>query len=219
MSTLIMLRDLNKSYTNGKIKNQVLTGFSRTFDERCFTVLAGPSGSGKSSLLNILATLDEPDSGEYRLEGRLVDFSDRNGLTEIRKHNFGFVFQSFNLIPVLSALENVELPLTLFDYSGKERRAMAERALALVRLDNKLRSRPGEMSGGEQQRVAIARAIARHPKIVFADEPTANLDRKNALNIVNLMSRLNEEEGISFIIASHDEKVIHAGREVISLGE
>lgn len=219
MDIMIKLNKLNKSYRNGKVYNQVLADFSQEFEEQCFTILAGPSGSGKSSLLNILATLDEPDSGEYWMEGKLINFSDRKGLTEIRKNSFGFVFQSFNLIPVLNALENVELPLTLFNYSEQERREMAEKALSLVKLDHKQKNRPGEMSGGEQQRVAIARAIARHPKIVFADEPTANLDKRNAINIIDLMADLNNNEGISFIIASHDEKVIHTGRKVINLGE
>lgn len=219
MDTIIKLSDINKSYTNGKIKYQVLTNFSWEFDNHCFSILAGPSGSGKSSLLNILATLDEPDSGVYLLNGQPVNFRSKGDLTELRKQNFGFVFQSFNLIPVLSALENVELPLTLFSYSEKERGDMAKRALELVGLAEKINKRPYEMSGGEQQRVAIARAIARHPHIIFADEPTANLDRQNALNIINLMQELNEKEGLSFIIASHDDKVIRAGKEVINLGE
>lgn len=219
MDAIIELSHINKSYTNGKIKHQVLTDFSWEFDKHCFSILAGPSGSGKSSLLNILATLDAPDSGIYLLNGQQVNFECKASLTELRKQNFGFVFQSFNLIPVLNALENVELPLTLFNYSEKERSDMAKRALELVGLAEKIQKRPYEMSGGEQQRVAIARAIARHPNIIFADEPTANLDRQNALNIIHLMQHLNEEEGLSFIIASHDDKVIQVGKEVINLGE
>jgi len=217
MNTIIKMDNINKYYQYGKIKNQVLNNYSHEFKENCFTILAGPSGSGKSTLLNIMATLDEPDSGTYLLENKEINFKDKKALTYIRKNNFGFVFQSFNLIPVLSALENVELPLTLFSYKEEQRKEMAEKALRLVGLGEKIKSRPGEMSGGEQQRVAIARAIARHPKIVFADEPTANLDRKNALNIISLMKQLNEEEKLSFIIASHDEKVIQTGKEVITL--
>lgn len=219
MNTIITLNQINKTYRNGKVSTQVLTDFSWEFTDPCFTVLAGPSGSGKSSLLNILATLDAPDSGTYLLRGEPVDFNDKKRLTEIRKTSFGFVFQSFNLIPVLNAVENVELPLTLFPYSAEERKEMAEKALELVGLKDKLKSRPTEMSGGEQQRVAIARAMARHPAVVFADEPTANLDKKNALHIIDLMKTLHEAEGINFIIASHDDKVIQAGKEILRLGE
>ncbi|MDR0891676.1 MAG: ABC transporter ATP-binding protein [Mediterranea sp.] len=219
MNAIIQLNHIDKSYVNGKIRNQVLNDFSRSFTHRCFAVLAGPSGSGKSSLLNILATLDRPDAGEYWLNGSQVSFDNKKKLTELRKQNFGFVFQSFNLIPVLNALENVELPLTLFEYTKEERSELAQQALELVGLGDKTKKRPYEMSGGEQQRVAIARAIARHPTIIFADEPTANLDKQNALNIIHLMQRLNEDEGLSFIIASHDEKVIRAGKEIVNLGE
>ena len=219
MNTIIRLKAISKHYLNGKIKNRVLDEFSWDFNEHCFTILAGPSGSGKSSLLNILATLDQSTGGEYYLDENLVDFGDRKAITEIRKNNFGFVFQSFNLIPVLNAMENVELPLTLFPYSLNERHKMAEEALTLVGLKDKIKSRPGEMSGGEQQRVAIARAIVRQPKIIFADEPTANLDKRNALNIIDLMKNLNEKEGLSFIIASHDDKVIQMGKEIIHLGD
>ncbi|HCM19638.1 MAG TPA: hypothetical protein DIC46_02455 [Porphyromonadaceae bacterium] len=219
MKIIIRLKDICKDYSNGKVKNRVLNNFSWDFKKHSFTILAGPSGSGKSSLLNILATLDEPNSGEYYLDNKRLNFEDKKSLTEIRKKHFGFVFQSFNLIPVLNALENVELPLTLFDYTRPQRREMAEKALTLVGLEKKYRNRPGEMSGGEQQRTAIARAIVRHPDIIFADEPTANLDKQNALHIIDLMKKLNEEDGLSFIIASHDEKVIRTGKEVIRLGE
>lgn len=219
MDTLIQLKDITKYYHNGKVRNLVLDRFSYDFRDNCFTVLAGPSGSGKSSLLNILATLDYPNEGTYLFEGAAVDFTRKRQLTEMRKQNFGFVFQSFNLIPVLSALENVELPLTLFPDSAGQRKEMAEKALLLVGLKDKLKSRPDEMSGGEQQRVAIARAIARSPKIVFADEPTANLDKRNAIHIIDLMQHLNADERVNFIIASHDDKVIQAGKEVLLLGE
>jgi putative ABC transport system ATP-binding protein len=219
MNTLIKLNKINKYYQVGKVKNQVLTDFSCEFKENCFVILAGPSGSGKSTLLNILAMLDKPDSGTYLFNNEEVNFGKDKMLTEVRKNNISFVFQSFNLIPVLTALENVELPLTLFNYSWKEQTERAKYVLERVGLKDKLNRKPGELSGGEQQRVAIARAIVTNPKIIFADEPTANLDKRNAENIIRLMENLNVQTGMSFIIASHDLKVIEAGKEVLRIGE
>lgn len=219
MNTLIKLNNINKYYQAGKVRNQVLTDFSCEFKEYCFAILAGPSGSGKSTLLNIMATLDRPDSGTYFFNEKEVNFNKDKTLIEVRKNNFGFVFQSFNLIPVLTALENVELPLTLFHYSRKEQTERATYVLELVGLKGKLNQKPGELSGGEQQRVAIARAIVTNPKIIFADEPTANLDKRNAENIIRLMENLNAQIGMSFVIASHDLKVIEAGKEVLRIGE
>lgn len=219
MKPIIQLNNIIRSYQNGKIKNTVLNDFSATFNEHCFTILAGPSGSGKSTLLNILATLDRPDNGEYLFEGVPIDYNNEKRLTELRKQYFGFVFQSFNLIPVLTALENVELPLTLFPYTTRERKEMSMHVLKRVGLKDKWRQRPGELSGGEQQRVAIARAIVNRPHLILADEPTANLDKRNAENIIALMKELNENENMNFIIASHDEKVISEGKEVLWIGE
>jgi len=218
MNTIIKLNNINRAYQTGKIKNQVLNNFSWEFKEGGFTILAGPSGSGKSTLLNILATLDRPDSGEYLFDNKQVQFNNDKSLIELRKCNFGFVFQSFNLIPVLTALENVELPLTLFSYKPKEQREMAEHMLEIVGLKDRMQQKPGEMSGGEQQRVAIARAIVNRPRIILADEPTANLDKKNAELIISLMKELNEKEKMNFIIASHDTKVIFSGKEVLRIG-
>jgi putative ABC transport system ATP-binding protein len=219
MNTWIKVSKINKYYQTGKVKNQVLTDFSCTFEQRCFAILSGPSGSGKSTLLNILATLDKPDSGTYLFNGEEVNFGNDRSLTEMRKNNFGFVFQSFNLIPVLTAWENVALPLTLFTYSRKEQTERAKHVLELVGLKDKLNQKPGELSGGEQQRVAIARAIVANPKVIFADEPTANLDKRNALNIIRLMEELNTQTGMSFIIASHDPKITEAGKDVLKIGE
>ncbi len=219
MNTLIKLENIDKYYQTGKVRNQVLNKFTREFKEDCFTILAGPSGSGKSTLLNILATLDKPDSGNYYFGGETVNKKTDKELINLRKNNFGFIFQSFNLIPVLTALENVELPLTLFKSSSNERRERAQYVLRLVGLQDKINQKPGELSGGEQQRVAIARAIVTNPKIIFADEPTANLDKRNAENIIGLMKDLNETQRMNFIIASHDPNVINAGREVIRIGE
>lgn len=219
MKNIIVLEKIDKSYFNGEVTTQVLNDFSWSFEAGCFTVLAGPSGSGKSTILNIMGTLDNPTGGSYYLNDKLVDFSNNRSLTSIRKQNFGFIFQSFNLIPVLTAIENVELPLTLLELSSSERRKMSIDALKEVGLEHRMNSRPGQMSGGEQQRVAVARAIARKPEVIFADEPTASLDKENAIRIIELMKTLNSKTGISFIIASHDEKVISSGNEIIAVGD
>jgi len=219
MKNIIVLEKIDKSYFNGEVTTQVLNDFSWSFEAGCFTVLAGPSGSGKSTILNIMGTLDNPTGGSYYLNDKLVDFSNNRSLTSIRKQNFGFIFQSFNLIPVLTAIENVELPLTLLELSSSERRKMSIDALKEVGLEHRMNSRPGQMSGGEQQRVAVARAIARKPEVIFADEPTASLDKENAIRIIELMKTLNTKTGISFIIASHDEKVISSGNEIIAVGD
>ncbi|MDR0506816.1 MAG: ABC transporter ATP-binding protein [Dysgonamonadaceae bacterium] len=215
MNSIISLKNITKFYQNGNVKNTVLNNFSVEFFHNCFSIIAGPSGSGKSTLLNILATLDIPGSGEYYFKNQLLDFRNKKELVNVRKKHFGFVFQSFNLIPVLTSIENVELPLTLSNFKYNERRKKAEEALILVGLKDKLNSRPGQLSGGEQQRVAIARAIVGNPEIVFADEPTANLDRENAVKIINLMEELNNLQLTNFIIASHDDKVIKKGKEII----
>lgn len=219
MNSVIQLENISKSYFSGEVETAVISNFSWKFPKGCFSVLAGPSGSGKSTLLNIMGTLDSPTLGKYYLNQNEIDYSNRDILTQTRRQYFGFIFQSFNLIPVLSALENVELPLTLLDLTSDQRREMAISALKSVGLEHRMNNRPGQMSGGEQQRVAIARAIARKPEVVFADEPTASLDKINAIKIIELMKTLNSITGISFIIASHDEKVINEGNEIILIGE
>lgn len=219
MNTIIELKNISRAYQTGKVKTPVLKDFSWEFSENCFTILAGPSGSGKSTLLNIIATLDRPDAGDYLFENKPVCFDKDKSLIKLRKENFGFVFQSFNLIPVLTALENVELPLTLFSHTSKQQKEMAMHVLELVGLKDKTGQKPGEMSGGEQQRVAIARAIVNRPRMILADEPTANLDQRNAENIIALMKALNEKEKMNFIIASHDTKVISSGKEVLRIGQ
>lgn len=214
---LIQLENISKSYTLGKTTHQVLEDTNIAFHSGCFSVIAGPSGSGKSTVLNLLGCLDVPDSGVYLLDDKEVNYQRKKEVSDIRKNNFGFVFQSFNLIPVLTALENVELPMNLHPYGKKEIREKSMEILELVGLGDKMNNKPNELSGGQQQRVAIARAIVSKPKLVFADEPTANLDRKNAENIVTLMKELNESNGVSFIFASHDEAVIQAGKDLYGI--
>ncbi len=214
---LLELTEISKSYTLGKTKFQVLKDIDTSFHDGCFSVIAGPSGSGKSTLLNVLGCLDTPDQGNYLLNNRKIDYNNKRELAKTRKNNFGFVFQSFNLIPVLTAMENVELPMGLHSFTKKEIQEKSTEILNLVGLGHRLHNKPSELSGGEQQRVAIARAIVSKPKVVFADEPTANLDRKNSQNIVSLMKQLNKEHGVSFVFASHDEAVIQAAKELYLL--
>ena len=216
-NTILNLQGINKSYQLGKNEVSVLTDVSASFDSGCFSVIAGPSGSGKSTLLNILGCLDTPNSGSYTLDGQTVDFSKKKQLSKLRMQNFGFVFQSFNLIPVLTARENVELPMQLHPYSRSEMKQLSEEILDLVGLGDKLNNKPAELSGGQQQRVAIARAMVTKPKMIFADEPTANLDRKTAEQVIQLMKELNEKHGISFVFASHDEALISQGHELLSI--
>ena len=170
-----------------------------------------------TTLLNLLGCLDKPDEGEYWLENKKINYSNKKEMSNTRMRNFGFIFQSFNLIPVLTAKENVELPMYLQQFSKKGIRKQSEEILKIVGLGGKTENKPSELSGGEQQRVAIARAIVSKPKVVFADEPTANLDRKNAEKIVALMKNLNEEHGVSFIFASHDDIVINAAKQLYEI--
>lgn len=217
LNPLLQLENISKSYTLGKTKVQVLDDVSAKFYPGCFSVIAGSSGSGKSTLLNLLGCLDKPDSGEYWLENKRINYGHKKELSKTRMNNFGFVFQSFNLIPVLTAKENVELPMYLQRFSKEGIRSQSEEILKIVGLGEKIKNKPSELSGGEQQRVAIARAIVSKPKVVFADEPTANLDRKNAEKIVDLMKKLNEDYGVSFIFASHDDTVINAAKELYNI--
>lgn len=213
----IRLVNISKSFYMGGEKNIILNNISLTLNRGCFTAISGPSGSGKSTLLNILAALDTPDSGEYFLNGQWVNLKSSHELSKMRKEKFGFVFQSFNLIPVLNAVENIELPLSIH---GKSKSYMRNKALELldaVGLSSKAKHRPGQMSGGEQQRVAIARSLITDPEFVFADEPSANLDRKNTHKIIDVMSKLNSDLGVSFVFASHDDVLVSSATSTISI--
>jgi len=186
-------------------------------EEGEFVALVGPSGSGKSTLLNMIGGLDEPTSGTVLVDGVEITKLPENKLIDFRLNNIGFVFQSFNLIPVLTAKENVDFVLQLQNISSKEREKRAMELLCEVGLEDKVNSRPGELSGGQQQRVAVARALASKPKIVLADEPTANLDTKSAVNLMDIMAKLNQEEKITFLFSAHDQRVIKKARRVITL--
>lgn len=182
-----------------------------------FTALVGPSGSGKTTLLNLIGGLDRPDSGNIIINQIDITKLSPNQLINFRLHNIGFVFQSFNLIPVLTARENVEMIMHLQKMKRSDREVRVKQLFEEVQLSDKLNSRPSELSGGQQQRVAVARALASKPKFVLADEPTANLDSKSASNLLDIMAKLNQDEQITFLFSTHDQRVIERARRVITL--
>jgi len=214
METIIEARHLNKAY-NDRVTALADVNFVIWKGE--FVALLGRSGSGKSTLLNILGGLDAPTSGEVRIDGNIIDFSDRRALIALRRGSIGFVFQSFNLIPALTAQENVEYPL-LFNYHNRaDRRERAAELLSLVGLADRAHHYPREMSGGEQQRVAIARALVGNPFIVLADEPTGNLDSKTRDEIFTLMRQVNQERETTFLIVTHERELGRRTDRVIKL--
>lgn len=182
-----------------------------------FTAIVGPSGSGKTTLLNIIGGLDRPTSGSIKVNGIELNGMSDNDLIKFRLKHIGFVFQSYNLIPVLTARENTEFVMLLQKVATKERNERVDALLKEVGLEDKMNNRPSELSGGQQQRVAVARALASKPDFVLADEPTANLDSKSAENLLDIMLRLNKEEGITFVFSTHDQRVIDRARRVITL--
>ncbi|HAM36301.1 MAG TPA: macrolide ABC transporter ATP-binding protein [Elusimicrobia bacterium] len=218
---LISVRHVSKTYGDGRsrgaFKVAALTGLSLDFHAGEFTAIAGPSGSGKSTLLNIIGTLDAPTSGEVLFEGRRVTSLDPAQAADFRLRALGFIFQAYNLIPVLSAVENVEYPLVLQKTPAGERRARAMEVLRWVGLESQAGRRPDLLSGGQQQRVAVARAIVHRPLVVLADEPTANLDSKTAAALLDIMEQLNREHNITLLFSSHDPAVLSRARRVVHL--
>lgn len=182
-----------------------------------FTALVGPSGSGKTTLLNLIGGLDKPDSGNIYINGVDITRLSAGQLINFRLKNIGFVFQSFNLIPVLTAKENVEFVMLLQGADRQERDNRVKQLFKQIQLEDKLNSRPAQLSGGQQQRVAVARALASKPRFVLADEPTANLDSQSAANLLDIMTKLNKEEGITFLFSTHDQRVIERARRVVRL--
>lgn len=215
--TAISCKNLCKSFTQGE---QVITGLddvSIDIDEGSFVCLSGPSGSGKTTLLNAMGGLDNPDSGEILVGQRRVDRMGKGDLADMRLHNIGFVFQAYNLIPVLSAQENIEFVMQVQGIPASERREKSRAILAEVGLEGHEERRPSQLSGGQQQRVAVARAIVSNPTLVLADEPTANLDTHTAAQLMDLFVALNRERGITFVIATHDTRVMAYSRRIIRM--
>jgi putative ABC transport system ATP-binding protein len=214
---VVQLEDVTKIYTIGDSETRAVDGVNLSIDEGEFTALVGPSGSGKTTILQLMGCLDRPNSGTVKINGQDVTRLGANQRADLRLERIGFIFQFFALVPVLSAYENVELPLLLNNISAKERQERVTELLEAVGLRDRTRNRPDQMSGGEQQRVAIARALVVRPSLVLADEPTANLDTANGQQAMEIMQRLNEDTGTAFIFATHDPRVMSYARRVVEL--
>jgi putative ABC transport system ATP-binding protein len=215
--SLLSLHDIRKRYQQGEVSVQALDGIDLEVDEGEFTALVGPSGSGKTTLLNVIGGLDTPTSGRIVVNGTDITQLKEAELSAFRLFQLGFVFQAYNLVPVLSAVENVELIMVLQGRSAEERRARAEHYLKLVGLEKLMHRRPSALSGGQQQRVAVARALAAGPRLVLADEPTANLDSENATALLDIMHRLSHEERTTFLFSTHDVRVMERAERIITL--
>ncbi|NLC70459.1 MAG: ABC transporter ATP-binding protein [Desulfuromonadaceae bacterium] len=214
---MVLCRGLRKIYRQGKMDVVALDGIDLAIGKGEFVALAGPSGSGKTTLLNLIGGLDRPDEGEIHLQDQLINDMDQSRLAELRLRQIGFVFQAFNLIPVLSATENVEFILLLQGVEAGERRQRARAILDDVGLEGLYDRRPAELSGGQQQRVAVARAIVSDPAIVLADEPTANLDSTTGQGLLEMMKEMNEKKRVTFIFSTHDAMVMDYARRLILL--
>lgn len=217
MSTLISIRDLTKSYERGKQKVEVLHGLTLDIPKGDFVALMGPSGSGKTTLLNLIGGLDQPSSGELSIDGKRIDKFSSAELTRWRAANVGFVFQFYNLMPVLTAEGNVELPLLLTKLSAAQRKKNVAIALQVVGLADRAKHKPRELSGGQEQRVAIARAIVSDPELLVCDEPTGDLDRKTADEILTLLQILNREHGKTIVMVTHDPRAAEYARRTLHL--
>ncbi len=216
--SLMELNKVKKSYQQGKIEVPALRGIDLTVEEGEFTIIFGPSGCGKTTLLNMLGCLDTPTEGEICLNGRKISDLSKKDLAMTRRYNIGFIFQNYNLIPVLTAYENVEFALRLIeDSSEKQIKERILKMLEEVGLKGLETRRPNELSGGEQQRVAIARALVKEPKIVLADEPTANLDSKTGIGVIKIMVKMNQELGATSIFSTHDPQIMKYAKRLINL--
>ena len=214
---LVRCQDLQKSFVKGRERVEVLDGINLEIQEGDFLALMGPSGSGKTTLLNLIGGLDHPSGGAVQVGGVSLNEMSARQLAKWRAENIGFIFQFYNLLPVLTAQRNVELPLLLTPLSGRQRKANAATALKVVGLEDRARHKPGELSGGQQQRVAIARAIVADPTLLVCDEPTGDLDRETADEILSLLEALNQEHGKTIIMVTHDPKAAERAAQVLRM--
>jgi len=214
--SVIRTENLIKTYTQGEYKINAVNDVSFEIEKGEFTVICGPSGSGKTTLLNIMGGLDSPTSGKVFINDNEITGLSENKLIDFRLKNIGFVFQAYNLIPVLTAKENVGFVMLMQGKSKAERNKRTEELLKSVGLEKEMNKKPGQMSGGQQQRVAVARALASRPQFILADEPTANLDSASTKNLLDIMAKMNEEEGITFIFSTHDQRVIDRARRILT---
>jgi putative ABC transport system ATP-binding protein len=216
MTTIIETLNLRKVYMLGKVPVEALRGVNLKVEEGEFLSVLGPSGSGKSTLLNLIGALDKPTEGKIFIEGVDVSTLNDGQLADLRRR-IGFVFQFFNLIPRFTARQNVELPMAIAGLGKEERRRRAEELLKVVGLADRMNHKPAELSGGEQQRVAIARALANNPRFLLMDEPTGNIDSKNAMEIIQLVKRLNQEKGITIIMVTHDQRLASEANRTVHM--
>jgi putative ABC transport system ATP-binding protein len=214
---VVKVENITRVYKIGQVETNALRGINLTIENGEFTALVGPSGSGKTTLLQMIGCLDQPTSGRVFVDGKDVTRLNRNQRADMRKGHIGFIFQFFALIPTLSAYENIEMPLLLTGHNASERRERVMELLKAVDLADRANNRPDQMSGGQQQRVAIARALATKPALILADEPTANLDTANGEQVMEIMTKLNKETGVTFVFATHDPRVIKYARRVVTL--
>jgi putative ABC transport system ATP-binding protein len=214
---VVEIKNVSKIYNESEVQVNAVNGVTLDFNEAEFAAIVGPSGSGKTTLLNLIGGLDNPTSGEIFIAGTNLAKLKSSELIDFRMRNIGFVFQAYNLIPVLTAKENVEFIMNLQKWSRKDRDERTYELLKAVGLSERANSRPAKMSGGQQQRIAVARALASRPKFVLADEPTANLDSKSAATLLEIMEKLNHEEKITFIFSTHDARVVKMAHRVITL--
>lgn len=217
--SVIKINNLTKTYTDTEVPVHAVNGIDLTIKKGEFAAIVGPSGSGKTTLLNMIGGLEKPTSGSVEVSGKDISELSSSKLIDFRLHNIGFVFQAYNLIPVLTAKENVEFIMQLQNWDKTKMNERTITILESVGLGDRINSKPNQLSGGQQQRVAVARALASKPQFILADEPTANLDSKSTNQLLDIMEKLNEEENITFIFSTHDQRVVDKARRVIMIDD